>query len=289
MKRLLPPVRIHSWGGLGSQLFAIAIAEDFKAVFPNRSIKIVLHTGGVTRRIPEVAELFPEYEYEYEEDFHPTKKAALESKVSDRYVLRNTFKKMLTAAGFLAQCNDDRATKKLLPWVLSIRGHYSYRTINSTFMYRLAERCESVNDSKIPNLSKTCIVHYRLGDLLVINEKNPISTQSVVSEYLKVQKELEIEDLIVFSDSPSEARSRFSNLLSGEFLVLDSRTSLVIANAIRAKYFIGTSSKVSFWIAGLRDVVYQSSSSLPSENLDQYIKSTLRNLRHLNPYSTIHQ
>lgn len=288
MKRIPPPVRIHSWGGLGSQLFAIAIAEDFKYVFPNRSIRIVLHTGGVTRRIPEVVELFPEYAYEYEEDFHPTKKVELESKDSDRHILRNSFKKILTAAGFLAQCDDDHATKRLRPWVLSIRGHYSYRTINSTFIYRLAARFESINDSKFYYLSNSCIVHYRLGDLLVINDKNPISTQSIVSEYLKVQKELEIEDLIVFSDSPSEARSRFSSFLSGEFLVLDSRTSLVIANAIRAKYFIGTSSKVSFWIAGLRDVVYQRSSSLPSENLNQYIKSTLRNPKHLNPYSTIH-
>ena len=288
MKRLLPPVRIHTWGGLGSQLFAIAIAEDFKAVFPNRSMKIVLHTGGVTRRIPEVAELFPEYEYQYEEDFQQTKKVAVESITSEGGVLRNTLKRILSAVGLLAQCNDDRATKRLLPWVISIRGHYSYRTINSEFMYRVAERCESINESKITNLKKSCIIHYRLGDLLVINEKNPISVQSVVSEYIKVQKKIETEELVVFSDSPSEARSRFSNLLSDEFLVFDSRTSLVIANAIRAKYFIGTSSKVSFWIAGLREVVYQSSSSLPSENVDQYIKSTVSNPTYLNPYSTTH-
>jgi hypothetical protein len=251
-------------------------------------MKIVLHTGGVTRRIPEVAELFPEYEYQYEEDFQQTKKVAVESITSEGGVLRNTLKRILSAVGLLAQCNDDRATKRLLPWVISIRGHYSYRTINSEFMYRVAERCESINESKITNLKKSCIIHYRLGDLLVINEKNPISVQSVVSEYIKVQKKIETEELVVFSDSPSEARSRFSNLLSDEFLVFDSRTSLVIANAIRAKYFIGTSSKVSFWIAGLREVVYQSSSSLPSENVDQYIKSTVSNPTYLNPYSTTH-
>ena len=251
-------------------------------------MKIVLHTGGVTRRIPEVAELFPEYEYQFEEDFQQTKKVATETKASESSILRTTLKRILSGVGFLAQCNDDRATKRLRPWVLSIRGHYSYRTINSAFMYRLADRCESVNESKITNLSKSCIVHYRLGDLLVINEKNPISAKLVVSEYIKVQKEIKIEELIVFSDSPSEARSRFSHLLSGEFLVLDSRTSLVIANATRAKYFIGTSSKVSFWIAGLRDVVYQSPSSLPLENVDQYIKSTVIHSKHLNSYPTTH-
>jgi hypothetical protein len=251
-------------------------------------MKIVLHTGGVTRRIPEVAELFPEYEYQYEEDFHQIKKVALESNASNLYVLQNTIKRILSAVGVLAQCNDDRATKRLLPWVLSIRGHYSYRTINSAFMYRLAKRCESVNDSKIAGISSSCIVHYRLGDLLEIIEKNPISAQSVVSEYFKVKNEIIIKDLVVFSDSPSEARSRFSTLISAEFLVLDSKTSLVIANAIKAKYFIGTSSKVSFWIAGLREVVYQSASSLPSENIDQYIKSSSGNPNLLNPYYTNH-
>ncbi len=249
-------------------------------------MKIVLHTGGVTRRIPEVAELFPEYEYEYEEDFHQSSKVGLESNSSARFFLRNTFKGILSTIGFLAQCNDDRATNRLFPWVFSVRGHYSYRTISSSFLSRLAERCVSVNDLKIANISQSCIVHYRLGDLLVINEKNPISAQSVVSEYLKVKKEIDFEDLVVFSDSPLEARARFSTLLSREFSVLDSKTSLVIANAIQAKYFIGTSSKVSFWIAGLREVIYQIPSSLPSENIDQYVKSNVRNPNLLNPYYT---
>ena len=262
------------------------MAEDFKSLFPNRSMKIVLHTGGVTRRIPEVAELFPEYEYEFEEDFQQKNVVNLESKRSSQYFLRNIPKKILSSTGLVSQCDDDSATSKLVPWIFSLRGHYSYRTISSSFLVRLAERCESVNDSKIANINKSCVIHYRLGDLLVINEKNPISAQSVVSEYLKIEKEIHIEDLIVFSDSHSEAHSRFSNLLSKDFLVLDSKTCLVIANAIRAKYFIGTSSKVSFWIAGLREVVYQRSSSLPMENIDLYIKSSSGHPTLVNPYNT---
>ena len=262
------------------------MAEDFKAISPKRSIKIVLHTGGVTRRIPEVTELFPEYEYEYKEDFQQKSDDLVESAGRSLFVFRNTFKKILSATGFMAQCDNDVATKRLVPWVVSIRGHYSYRTINSDFLIRLAERCQRIKDSNITDLNDTCVVHYRLGDLLVINEKSPISAKFVVLEYLKIQKQFHFRNLIVFSDSPTEARLRFSSLISDEMLVLDSKTSLVIANAIRAKYFIGTSSKISFWIAGIREVVYQSSSSLPLKNFDQYIKSTGKDTDLLRPYVT---
>ena len=262
------------------------MADDFKAVFPNRSMKIVLHTGGVTRRVPEVAELYPEFEYEYEEDFQKRNQVTVESTGKSRFVLQDTIKWFLSSIGLLAYCDDDEATNKLAPWVISIRGHYSYRTINSNFLSNLADRLERINDSKTADLKSSCIVHYRLGDLLIITEKNPITAQSVASEFLRVKDNMYFEDLIVFSDSPSEARSRFSPLFSNEFVVLDSKTSLVIANSVQSKYFIGTSSKVSFWIAGLREVVYQSPSSLPLENLNQFIKSSGTNSGLLHPYST---
>jgi len=286
VKRLLPPVRIHSWGGLGSQLFAIAMAEDFKAIFPKRSIKIVLHTGGVTRRMPEVTEIFPEFEYEYEDDFRQKGENLVQNAPAYKSFFRSTFKKILSAIGFMAKCDDDFATKRLFPWVISIRGHYSYRTINSSFLSGLEERCQRIQDSNVTDLAETCIVHYRLGDLLVINEKSPISALSVASEYFKIKDQIHFTNLIVFSDSPPEARLRFTSLISDELLVLDSKTASVIANAIRAKYFIGTSSKISFWIAGIREVVYQSPSSLPLENFDQYIKTTREDSDLLRPYVT---
>jgi hypothetical protein len=286
VKRILPPVRIHSWGGLGSQLFAIAMAEDFKTIFPRRTIKIVLHTGGVTRRMPEVTEIFPEFEYEFDEDFQLRSEDSVKAAGTSRFVIRRTVKKFLSAMGFLAQCDDDFTTKRLVPWVVSIRGHYSYRTINSNFLIRLAECCQSIQDSTVTDLTEACVVHYRLGDLLIINEKSPISALAVASEYFKIQEKIHFTKLIVFSDSPIEARSRFSSLISNEMSFLDSKTSLVIANAIRAKYFIGTSSKISFWIAGIREVVYKSSSSLPLENFNEYIKSTAEESDLLRTYVT---
>ena len=48
------PIRVHCWGGLGSQLYALSTAYDLKIKYPKRKIKLVLHTGGVTKRVSEL-------------------------------------------------------------------------------------------------------------------------------------------------------------------------------------------------------------------------------------------
>ena len=50
----LNKVQIHCWGGLGSQLNAWATAEAIKQKFKHKSVAIILHTGGVTKRISEI-------------------------------------------------------------------------------------------------------------------------------------------------------------------------------------------------------------------------------------------
>lgn len=286
MLNLLPPLRIHAWGGFGSQLFAIALAEDLKHRFPNRVVRIVLHTGGVTRRLPEVLELFPEYAYSYEEDFRQPDTAAPEKSAQSSLGFRKSFKIALTKSGFLAACNDDIETKKLLPWILSIRGHYSYRSINSEFLSKLNGLIESFEPPKIGCGEEICCVHYRLGDLLTLTEKSPISPFSVLSEYSRIKGNLHFLKLIVFSDSPLEARLRFPDYGETELETPDLKTIQVLANSVSAKYFIGTSSKISFWIAAIRAVVHQRNSSLPIVNVDQYSNLLGRELKLICPYNT---
>jgi hypothetical protein len=215
-------------------------------------------------------EIFPEYKYQYEEDFRPRSEASENISSQSKFDLSKALIRFLTLLGLLAYCNDDNSTKKISPWVLSIRGHYSYRNISAKFLIRFAERCQILNETLIPDLNETCVTHYRLGDLLTITEKKPVSERAIATEYFRIRNEMSFRKLVVFSDSPSEARERFLSLIEDEMLVMDSKTSLVIANAIQTKYFIGTSSKISFWIAGIRAVVYQNYSSLPFKNVDQY-------------------
>ena len=118
--------------------------------------------------------------------------------------------------------------------------------------------------------TEDCALHYRLGDLLTLSEKNPISATRLASEYKLINKQISFNKLTVFSDSPSEVLSRLNHLIDDEVEVLDLPTTQVIASAVCFRYFIGTSSKVSFWIAAIRSVVHGNRSALPSENFTQY-------------------
>ena len=268
MFKILPPLRVHTWGGLGSQLFAIALADDLFHRFPKRTVRIILHTGGVTLRDPEVTDVFPEFNYGYVQDFKPYSRATNGEMEKSNNGLRKFIKILAFKTGFLAFCNDDAETNNLSPWVLSIRGHYAYRNINSDFLEKLFNAM--IRQCPINDQNQDCSIHYRLGDLLSINEKSPIAANSIISEYSRIDKEIEFSKVVIFSDSPIEARSRFSSFGEKELVFPDISTLEVLSQSVHSKYFIGTSSKISFWIAAIRAVVHERKSSLPESNANQY-------------------
>ena len=53
IRTVLPALRVHSWGGFGSQLFTAYIILKVQNRYPGRRIKVVVHTSGVTRRFSE--------------------------------------------------------------------------------------------------------------------------------------------------------------------------------------------------------------------------------------------
>lgn len=269
---MLPPLKIHTWGGLGSQLFAIALASDFHEKFPERRLQIVFHTGGVTHRYPEVKGLFPEYEYRIIDDYRP--KSEGQNELGAKKVLslqtgvRFFIKKMLRALFFVASADNDFEFLRLKPWVLSCRGHYSYRTIKPDLLNELDQR---LHRSSIDlQLSESCTVHYRLGDLLTLAEKSPIPTPLLVSEVNNLAASIHFRDLYIFSDSPEKVYELFNTVVSLEVKSPNVDTVSVMANSIDSKYFIGTSSKISFWISGIRAQSRNSPSIMPSSNLLQY-------------------
>ena len=286
VQRFLPPLKIHTWGGLGSQLFAVAICVDLRRRFPGRTIQIVLHTGGVTRRVPEVVELFSDFRYIYQEDFGSLANSPELNPKSTNADFKTHVKNMLLRIGFVSHCNDDISTDKLRPWVLSLRGHYSYRSISPNFLDDLKRLVLSKEFSALIANENSCCIHYRLGDLLTLSEKKPISSLSVLSEFKAIQNHYDFSKLIVFSDSPVEAKQRFSTAGTQPLEMPNSSTTQVIANSVHADYFIGTSSKISFWIAAIRAVVDQSQSSLPRINVNQFKGMVRGHTELINLYET---
>lgn len=257
-------LKIHAWGGLGSQLYAVALAEDLRMRFRRRRIVIVLHTGGVTRRIPEVVGLFPYCDFVFEDDFSSGNEivASPSKNISKRS--KELFKSFLLKVGLISLCNDDAQTRNLKPWVHSIRGHYSYRKIGDVFLLSLKELVTSIEIVELD--TSTCCIHYRLGDLLLIDKKSPIPVNVLLREYSQVCQSYDFSNIYIYSDSPEEASRRFSNMAARKISAPNASTIAVIANSISASYFIGTSSKISFWIAGIRALDNQLRSSLPRKN-----------------------
>ena len=65
MKRLV----IHCWGGLGSQLYAWAMAEMVQTKYPRRKIEIVFHSSGVTKRYSDLNFLRSVFNIKFRDDY----------------------------------------------------------------------------------------------------------------------------------------------------------------------------------------------------------------------------
>jgi hypothetical protein len=252
-----PPLFIHAWGGLGSQLFAISLAFQLKERFPRRRQVIVLHTGGVTKRYPEIIALFPEFDYLEEDDFRPRLASSESNPVAGNKGFNGMKRSLALLTRFLAEENDDK-TRKVLSWTLSVRGHYLYRKVDPKFLSTLLERLKKVDNVEENVNSKEIVIHYRLGDLISLTEKSPIEPARI----FKVLENLDTTKTIkILSDSPETA----SKLLSSsshdlKFKALELSTASTLLVGAQAGSFVGTSSKISYWIVLLR--LYMNNSSI---------------------------
>ena len=250
MRTLLPSLKIHVWGGLGSQLFAIALAFQLTRKFPKREIVMVLHSGGVTKRLPEIYELFPEFVYEKIDDFSIAE--GIRARTGFQTLQGFTHKLLRLAAlstGLLAEEND-AVSRKVRFWTLSVRGHYFHRKVEYEFLNVLYQRLEQRFGGRNQNYSKNLILHYRLGDLLELANKSALQPSRIVQAITQNEN---FGEILVLSDSPGKAvsmLSKASDSLTFQTEPLASSPTLFAAS--QANVFLGTSSKISYWIILLR-------------------------------------
>jgi hypothetical protein len=287
VQRFLPSIRIHAWGGLGSQLFAVALAQDISEKFPQRRIRIVLHSGGVTHRIPEVTSLYPQWDFQFVDDFvnrvELTDDCSPSRTIVSRALYRRLIKNFLFRSGIASSCDNNEEFSNIKPWLLICRGHYSYRSIGAEFLSEL----DKTLARNLPPLDARdiCAIHYRMGDLLTLKEKNPISGDLILNQFESASKIYNFKTLIIFSDSPNDATKIFETVKHIEILVPDTSTVEAIAYSADSKLFIGTSSKISFWISGIRSQIRKKPSLLPEENLAQFRELIGNNMNLITTYS----
>lgn len=232
---------------------------DLKKSFPLRHSVLKLHTSGVTSRQSEIDSIFPELESFQIADFEFGKKDGC----SDQRGYFSSLKglaallvgKILRFFGFINTCNTDSAFNSLKPWVFSTRGHYAYRRIShSTFTY-LLDRLTATSNKLPPNFenNEVLAVHYRLGDLIFLTDKNPVAVERLGFEIQRFVEARNPSKIVVYSDSPEEAERYLEPYVQGASMeVRNLPAREVIREACQAKYFIGSNSKISFWVVSLR-------------------------------------
>lgn len=279
----MPVLKIHSWGGLGSQLFAVAVASRIK-LKSKRRIQIVLHTGGVTRRAPEICNLYPEFEYQFVDDYSVVDFHGTSTDIKTSAELKAYLKRVILALRFIVEPNVESDLKRIKPWTRSLRGHYSFLTISSEFLQGFSRILSANHPALQDDGPDTCSIHVRLGDLLTLSEKRPIDPNRIMGEFARKQENNRELKLVIYSDSLKEVSDYLPNSSKFNPDCRDVPVLQAMAECVISDEFIGTSSKISFWVIALRAKVNLLNSSLPRENLIQFQNLWLGREEFVHPY-----
>jgi hypothetical protein len=274
-----PALRVHTWGGYGSQLFTAYLLLKLKRRFPNRRIKAINHTSGVTRRVTEFNFDSIGVKVVQAEDFETAKlsKDLLDTspkfpqsfRVWARWRAIQTLKK----SKIVVDSNNDKSFDSIKPWTIAIRGHYTNLKIQKEFVVELYR---SILGSRMHSEMQTSkiVIHYRLGDLISLKQKSPVNPEKIDAILSSVLSDG--QSPLLLTDSSISEFSTF--VLNTRFLkecqpqTLNPQETLL--KCIEADILIGSSSKLSLWGAIFRQFIHKKNSYLPKD-LDWAAKNGL--------------
>jgi len=243
-------ITIHSWGGLGSQLFTWSVAEIISMKFPYKGITIVLHNSGITKRESDIDFLSYKYKIVHKDDF----RSKINNKSNKAVIMVPIIKFIriiLRATKIVIDANTSKNLNKIKPWTLILRGHYSHITIDSTICNKLVsevEKFKNNNFSLLEGYKNTLGIHYRLGDLIILDNKffiDPELLGNAINNFSEINK---CESINLYSDSLLAAEELLSPFLAHEVQYRESNIWETIIKLSSEKYFIGTNSKISIWV-----------------------------------------
>lgn len=268
--RFLPALRVHSWGGFGSQLFTAYVVLKLQKKFPNRRIKVVIHTSGVTRRISEFnfetlgVKMIQVEDYKASEVQNGMHKDSVSDSHNRPQVIKGHLYQILQWLRLVQSANTDLSFNLISLWTLSIRGHYTRLSLDKLFVESLYEVL-FLKESPFKTQKNALVVHYRLGDLLNLDEKGPINferVEGVINELL-----VQTNHIVLLSDSNEAELAEF---LKNSIILKFCKPSHYDPNktlrfCIDAESFIGTGAKISLWAAIFRYFVHEKESFLPTD------------------------
>ena len=262
----MPAVRIHCWGGFGSQLFAILQYWNLQRRFPGRKLVLVIHTSGVTRRDIETESLLRNIPFKVVDDFErqrgpTTKQLKSSSKIevikAKLYVLP---KVLMKTTGLLSDLENSKAYDSIKPWLLTVRGHYTRYPFSSADLLKLYEVISSIDCEDLGGESMVDVltIQYRLGDLLNLSNKGFVDSKLLSDIANSIVDKTHISNTILLTDSPAEAM-QLLDTSNRNWKVANLSPISTIKLCVDSSEFIGSNSKISFWITVFRALMNKES------------------------------
>ena len=266
-------LKIHCWGGLGSQLLALNYYLRVQEMFPGKRIILVLHTGGITARSSEIDFLSSKINLLKVDDF----RASSNSKKLHNSDSKSIFSFIKIYIKFLANffrfvITDDRKVFKVRLWTYSIRCTYTSNVLRKQDIVHMAGILGIDSNKSEQNFLG---VHYRMGDLPSLKPSAlvPLNSISIVVNAL-IKADAVFDKVKIYSDSTVDNTSlQLPKEIDSEWKSVD--TLQTIRELSKAKYFVGTSSKVSLWVAIFRWALDAPGDVyLPTSIISQFIELT---------------
>ena len=243
-------LRIHCWGGLGSQLLALNYYLRVQELYPRKRIILVLHTGGITARNSEIDFLNDKINLLKVDDYRVGSKDK-QSLTTDSNSMFNFVKVSIKslANNFRFVITDDKKVLKVKFWTFSVRCTYTSNILRKQDIVHMADILGIISNSSEQNFTG---VHYRMGDLPTLKPSALVpldSVSKVINDLVKAGTV--IDKVRIYSDSIIEnSNLQLPKEIDSEWKSVD--TLQTISELSKARYFIGTSSKVSLWVAIFR-------------------------------------
>jgi hypothetical protein len=247
-------IRVHCWGGLGSQLFAWAMAEQLKIKFPSKDIQIILHNSGVTRRESAIGFLSNKFIITNVNDYALPKNLGTSLSSKD-LKLRIFAKSVLDRLGFVIYSSNLKTIAKVRPWTLVLRGHYAHDTVPVSIVHSIIDQVSSHKElrfDKLKSKQDTLGIHYRLGDLLNLDNKTYVHPDTLGKFIVNNVKNYHQKDISVYSDDIAVAKDYLGRYLPQNVQFIDKDIWDTLTELTNQDLFIGTNSKISLWVALFR-------------------------------------
>ena len=247
-------IRVHCWGGLGSQLFAWAMAEQLKIKFPSKDIQIILHNSGVTRRESAIGFLSKKFIITNMNDYALPKNSG--TRLSSRNLKLRVFaKSVLDHLGFVINSSNLNTIAKVKPWTLVLRGHYAHDTVPVSILHSIIDQISTHKKSyfDIPKGAQEALgIHYRLGDLLNLDDKTYVHPDTLGKFIMENVKNYHQKVISVYSDDINVAKEYLGHYLPQNVQFIDKDIWDTLIELTNQDLFIGTNSKISLWVALFR-------------------------------------